>query len=187
METISDPIGRTERTKKRLISLVETAVGGNPYFCTVTGEWFDLPRNFAHLPLATIRVGPAVPEAEVYTRLLWSDNATIEQGKIEPHNFTIHCFASACKESGEESNRYVHQLADAVKNYLERQRTNQSSYGITDIEGLTMRESNLERSPANVRRMIIEGRLLVRKTRQKYYHDAFDYIMLSDDYIELRE
>ena len=177
---MTDVVGSMESIKKRLISLIETAVGSAPHFCTVTGEWTDLPRHLAHMPLATVRIGPVIPEAEVYNMLLWSDNATIEQGKVELHSFTVHCFASACKESGEESNRYVHQLADDIKDYLEEQRFNQSSYAISDIEDLGMRESNLERSPANVRRMIIEGKLLIRKEQETYYHDAFDYFALTE-------
>lgn len=180
VKTISDPVGSLESVKKRLATLIETAISGNPYFGHVSKEWQEIPRNFAqNLPLATVRIGPIVPEDQVYGMILHSTNIACVEGKFERHSFTVYCFASACKESGEESNRYVHQFTDEIKDYLEEQRFNQNSYNIIDIEDLNMRESNVE-DVRNIRRMILEGMLLLKKPQETYYHDAFEYIFLAE-------
>jgi len=174
--TISDPIGSVESAKKRLISMVESAISDAPYFGTASGEWFDLPRSFAqNLPLATVRFGPMTPEDEVYGMILSSSNEDTVKGKLESFSFTVHCFASACKESGEETYRYAHQFTDAIKDYLETHRFENTNYNIFDITDLSQRESMLERAPANVRRVILEGRLWVTKTQDIYYVDRLPF------------
>ena len=175
---MSDPLGRTESLKKRLITLIENAIGGNPYFGHVTGNWDDVPRMLTRLPVASVRVGPIVPADEHYGLMLQSSNASTDVGRYEHVHFTIHVLASACKDSSESEDRYVHQVSDAITDYLEQHRFNQAGYEISDIDDVTKRESNLERS--NAKRVIIEGRLNVRKTQSYYYSDAFDYIILAD-------
>lgn len=167
---MSDPLGRKESIKKRLVAMIDSAINGAPYFGTASPEWKDLPINFAqNLPLVTVRLGLMVPESDIYGMVLSSSNAETVMGKMESWSFTLYCLASACKESGESSDRYVHQFTDAIKDYLEQYRFSESDYEVYDITDLTDRESNVEGLPRNVRRMIIEGNLWVRKTQSEYY------------------
>lgn len=169
---MADPTGRTESVKKRLISLIDSAISGAPYFGTVSGNWKDLPLNFArNLPLVTVRLGPTIQESQVYGMLLQSSDSETVVGKMESWAFTLYCLTSACKEAGESQDRYVHQLTDAVEDYLDSYRFAQDNYEIFDIEDLTKRESNVKELPHNIRRMIIEGTLWVRKTQDAYYNE----------------
>ena len=163
-----DAVGRLESLKKRLITLIDTAVSSNPYFCHTTGEWSDIPRQMTHLPLVTVRLGTSIPADEHYGLLLSSDNQETIKGRFEYVPFTAHVFASACKESGEEEIRYAHQVSDAIIDYLEQRRFAQTAYEIHDIDDMTQRESIPEGLPRNVKRMIVEGRLFVRKTQDTY-------------------
>jgi len=168
---VSDPLGRKESVKKRLVAMIDSAISGAPYFGTSSGEWKDLPINFAqNLPLVTVRLGLMGPESDVYGMVLSSSNAETVEGKMESWSFTLYCLASACKEAGESSDRYVHQFTDAIKDYLEQYRFSESANEINDITDLTDRESNVEGLPRNIRRMIIEGNLWVRKTQSSYYY-----------------
>jgi len=172
---MADAIGSVENAKKRLISMIETAISGAPYWGHVTGNWYDLPRHMTHLPLATVRVGPIVPEDEVYGMILSSSNENLDEGKLELWSFTVHCFASGCREVDEEAHRYVHQFADEIKDYLEAHRFEESNYGIQDIQDLMQRESTIEGVPRNVKRVIIEGNMLIGKKQTDYYQDRLPF------------
>ena len=162
---MSEWVGSHYSIKKRLLNLVETAVSGNPYFGTVSPEWQDIPRDYAqHLPLATIRLGPATIEDEFYGRQVgydsWSD---VYEGEMKSWDFSIYCFASACRESGEDSNKYVQQLADDLTNYLQKERSWQRGFAIKDILPSTTKESNVLRMPRNVRRIMLDGKVWIRR------------------------
>lgn len=128
-------------------------MGSNPHFANSTGEWHDLPRHYAKMPLVTARLGPEIPSDQHYGLQL----DTSVKGRHDRVSFTVHCFASACKESGEESTKYAHDLADDIKDYLETNRFKQSIHAIKDITDLTLRESMPAGVPANIRRVILEG------------------------------
>jgi len=71
----------------------------------------------------------------------------------------------------------LNQFADAVKDYLEQHRFENTNYNIHDISNLTQRESNPVGMPSNVRRVIIEGDLWVKKTQEVYYVDRLPFVL----------
>ena len=147
--------------KKRFIDLIDTAISGSPHFGHTSPEWFALPRNLTtQLPLATVRIGPMTVEDEVYGRVLTSDTS-VDYGEYDRFSFIVHCFASACKgDSCESSLDYVQDFADDIVKYLKSHRRDLATdYGVYDIVDVDQRESMIERVPANVRRIIIEGGL----------------------------
>ena len=157
--------------------MIDLAVSGKPHFATVSGEWEEQPINLArHLPFVQVRIGPVTKSDEHYGLILESGDTEVRQGRMEDWSFTLYCLASACKESGEESNRYAHQLADDIKDYLEQHRFEQSSYMIDDIGDFSDRESNAG-LPANLRRVIVDGSLWITKTQSKYYRDVLPYVL----------
>ena len=172
---MSDPLGRDESVKKALIAMLNSAVSGNPYFAHVSGDWSNQTRLASRLPYITVRLGPTVPSDELYGMLLQSNNDDLVEGRFEDKHFTLHLFTSGCSEAGEEENRYVHQLKDAIVDYLDAHRFEQSSSEIADIAVVSDRESIPEGLPRNVKRMIIEGKMWTRRTQELYYPDMFPY------------
>ena len=168
---MSDPVGSLQSLKKHLSDMIDSAISDNPYFGHVSREWYDQAAQFGseNVPLVTIRFGPTSVADEVYGMLLSSNNSETVKGKIENYPFTLYIFQSACRESGEDSNRYVHQITDTIKNYLEQHRFSESAYGIQDITELNIREANTLEVPRGIRRMILEGVMEVRKTQSGYY------------------
>ena len=166
---MADPIGSTQYLKKRLGTLVTEAISGNPHFGTIINDWDKIPQYIArNLPIVSIRMGTTTTEDEYYGMILQSANS-LTQGKTEMVDFSIHCFASACREDGEEEYRYAHKLADSVKDKLEEERFAQRSYGITDIVDLTSRPSMFESVPRSVKRVIVEGKIeIVREHSYSY-------------------
>lgn len=145
--------------KQRLITLIENAVSENPHFAMVLGEWHELPKNISHLPVVAVTLGITTLADQHYG--LNFDSST--KGRYDDVPFNCYCFASACRESGYETNKYAQDLADDIKDYLETNRFNQSAYNIKDIIGLDVRESDDTVLPANIRRMIIRGLLHVER------------------------
>jgi len=90
-------------------------------------------------------------------------------------DFSIYCFASACKESNEDSNKYVQQFANKIKSYLQSNRRGLTDYGIEDVYDLRLRESNVVDMPRNVRRIIVEGSMWARSLDDKRYVDGSPY------------
>jgi len=157
--------------------LLEVAVSGNPYFGTISPEWQDVPKDYAqHLPLATVRVGPQTTEDEFYGRQVGTETwSGVSEGEMKSWDFSIYCFASACKESGEDSNKYVQQFANQIKSYLQSDRRALTDYAIEDIYDLRLRESNVRDIPRNVRRIIVEGSMWARSLDDKRYLDGSPY------------
>jgi len=154
--------------KKRLVDLAEDAVGETPHFANVTGEWQDLPRKLSYLPLVTVRVGPSMVTEETYDEVIDPEQTEgySTSGSYETYDYTIHLFASACKEAHEDSNKYVQQLADDLTNYLQKERSWQRGFAIKDILPSVTRESNVLRMPRNVRRINLDGKIWIRRENE---------------------
>jgi len=175
-------VGGARSVKKRFMDLIEDAIEVDPFFGSVSGEWQDLPINFVqHLPLVTVRLGPSTVSSEFYGQILLSDNLRVWEGQYDEWEFTLYCFASACRVIGEDTNRYVHEMVDEIDRYIRDNRGGLSeNYAIEDVNELSGRESNVEGLPRNVRRMIVEGRLWVRRYKDKRYIDQFPYYLPAE-------
>jgi len=156
--------------KKRLVDLADDAVGEgvNPHFATVTGEWQDLPRKLTRLPLVTVRAGSSMVSEETYGEVIDPEQTEgyNTSGSYEIYSYSMHLFASACKESGEDSNKYVQNLADDLTNYLQKERSWQRGFAIKDVLPSATSEGNIRRMPRNVRRIVLDGKVWVRRENE---------------------
>lgn len=154
---MSDPAGRIEAIKKRLITLIQNS---NEFLTSdsVSAEHDSVDAYVLgdNLPFAVVRFGPS-SQIDVYGRQMPSGTG----GRMIVQPFTIYLFHSACAESGESRHRYIHQINDDVVDYLDSRRSSEEDDNIIDIYGLRSREVPTQRSRRNLVRMIIDGNLLV--------------------------
>ena len=151
---MSDKIGRMESIKKRLIALIKMSIGN---IGTVTPDWIVETHYARSLPWVTVYVDPMSLFDMTYGR------KTPEDGRFGNVSFTAYIWASACKISGEARNRYAHQHADDIIDYMESRRKLEGVYGIYDIINVSARESEPVGMPKNLSRMIVEGILEIKR------------------------
>jgi len=154
-----DVAGRIEAIKKRLMTLIQNS-----------STWLDSNNVSAeqdkvgsylmgkYLPFVTIRFGPTT-ETHVYGRQIISGTG----GRYVDIPFSIHLFQSACTASGEARERYAHQIADEIIDYLDSKRNDEMSNNIIDIYNLRMREAPVRGAGVKTVRIIIEGNLLTKR------------------------
>jgi len=111
-----------------------------------------LARN---LPLLSVRVGPEL-WTDVYDRRIGYDSLF---GTLGSHAFSIHIFHSNCYEADEEKGKYAQNVASRVIDCL----TQSPSPIGSDIYDITSRESEPSRGGHRISRIIIEGRIHIKR------------------------
>lgn len=122
---------------------------------TVTGDWRVDTHTFArNLPFLSVRIGP-----ELWTNVYDRNIGSVGYGALADYAFSIHCFHSNCYEDGEEKGKYAQDLASRIIDCL----TTQESPVGADIHDITARESEPSRGAHRISRVIIEGRIHVKR------------------------
>ncbi len=152
---MADPEGRTEAIKKRLMVLIQNA--NNALDSTnVAGDQDKVKSHIVanELPYITVKL-PLSSDMNVYGR------RTPNAGRYIVQPFTLHLFHSACTDSGESRNRWAHQIADDIMDYLDSRRGLEGANKICDIYALRAREAKVRGAGTRTVRYIIEGELMV--------------------------
>lgn len=153
------PLETCMSIKLRLIELIKHSnswLNDNNDIVHVSGDWEkEMIYRVSRLPFATVKLDE-IPDQLIYGRRV--PNA----GTNVVYEFTIHLLHSACSESGESRQRYVHQIADDVYDVMDSRRRQESPYGVSDIYDLTIREVPLRKTFGLVK-MEIRGKLLGKR------------------------
>lgn len=149
---MSDPTGRMEAIKKRLVVMIETGLGN---IGTVSPEWLPETRDFRNLPFVSVKLD------DVGLVDLTYGQKTPQDGIFQHFTFSAYIWASNCKAAGEAENRYAHQHADDIIDYLKSRRNLESANGILDITELGARE--LESDLLGLSRILVEGLIFSRR------------------------
>lgn len=142
--------GKFNETKKDLISKIKSAIPE----ATVEGNWREgINEIVRNLPFVTVRMKDVL--ADVYDRNIGESS----DGCIAHYPFSLFIFHSNCLESGEEKGKYAQDVADRVMSGLASQ---PSSIGY-DIGEFSCRESEPERGPHRISRVIVEGSIHIKR------------------------
>jgi len=155
-------VGGLSEIKTKLQEIVASADGNlNPAKDHVLFNWRNPMISGEHVPIVTMRIGTAQYADMIYGRRVKSN----EYGKFIIYPFSLHVWNAKFEyemQFGDESKPTTN-LADKIINKLERFTGDQASSGICYFYGITGRESQPERGPQNLNRVIVEGFMLAKR------------------------
>lgn len=171
--------GRFNATKTQLIQAIRTAIPEANPVCTtvasagdfgeVSGNWReDIKKLARRLPFISVRISPG-NIWDVYDRDIGEANP-LQRGSLVNYRFSIHVFHSNCNcdsysgtpadyRYGCEKGMFAQGVADRIVDYLIPQ---PSPVGF-DIDTVSIRESEPSRGAHRVSRVIIEGRIQIKR------------------------
>lgn len=163
-------VGRTSVVTAKILEVIAGADSSlSPQKTHVLPNW-KTPVNYLtdNFPVVTLRVGTANITEKVYGRQL----SSTERGHYVTYSFSAHVWHEKTIQLfeeptyGDEDVPLVNKasiLADSIIDVLEKYKGDLNS-GICYFEKITARESEPERGPQRLTRMIIEGLVVVKRS-----------------------
>lgn len=156
-----DLVGGRSEVKLRLQEIVASASGSlSPAQDHVLFNWRNPFISHENVPIVTMRLGTVQYADVVYGRRVKRN----EYGQYVVYPFSLHVWHEKLSyemQFGDES-RPTTDLADRIVNKLERHSGSGNS-GVRYFYGVSSRESQPERGPQNLNRVIIEGFIMVKR------------------------
>jgi hypothetical protein len=159
--------GRMTPVKNQMLGIIANADPSlSPQDTHVGGDWKILTTYLeTNYPVVTLRVGTVDVTERIYGRTM--DKNT--RGHYVTYSFSAHVWAekpyNLFDEGADEHQtqaRYASEIADAIMDALEKYNGDETS-GICWFDRVTARESEPERGPQRLTRIIIEGLVLVKR------------------------
>ena len=143
-------VGTFKQVKDKLIALIKashSSLNDSGNVSHVFGEWRIRMYRLENMPIVTVRISPYQQWQLLYGKASSGGTAIV--------SWSAHVFQ---KKGASPS---AQELAQAIVEYLAKKGRDPST-GICYFYEMLMRESEPERGPSNITRIIIEGRMLVK-------------------------
>lgn len=156
---MTDKVGGISAVKSKLMKIIVDADSSlAPETTHVLPNWrvevWKLESNF---PIVTVRIGPANINELIYGRKVgWN-----QQGHYVGYQFSLHVWHENASDPNPKSKNAC-DLADKIIDVLEMFVGDDDS-GIIEFFNITSRESEPERGPQRMSRVIIEGFILAKR------------------------
>lgn len=159
--------GRMTPVKNAMLEIISGAdLSLSPQDTHVRGDWKILTTYLEdNYPVVTLRVGTVNITERIYGRTM--DKST--RGHYVTYSFSAHVWAEKSYQLFDEGAdehqtqaRPASEIADAIIDTLEKYNGDETS-GICHFDRVTARESEPERGPQRLTRVIIEGLVLVKR------------------------
>lgn len=160
---LTDPeiVGGTSAVKNKLATIVSSASTKlSPANTHILFNWKTPMNELELFPIVTMRLGTAQFTDTIYGRVPKSG----QHGKYIIYPFSLHIWAEKLNYELQEGNESepATDLADLIINKLENFTGDRIS-GICYFYNITSRESEPERGPKNLCRVIVEGFMQVKR------------------------
>jgi hypothetical protein len=154
---MTDKVGGISAVKTKLLALIVTADSGlSPQASHVFPNWrTDIDFLEEDFPVVTVRLGTVSFPESVYGRKI----SPSEKGHYAVYPFSAHVWED--KAETDPKSKPACDLADKIIDVFEKYKGETTGSGIRYFYNVTARESESERGPQQLCRVIIEGFILV--------------------------
>jgi hypothetical protein len=159
--------GRMTPVKKQMLGIIANADPSlQPQDTHVRGDWKIMTKYLEdNYPVVTLRVGTLDVTEKIYGRQM----TPTQRGHFVTYSFSAHVWAEKPYQLFDEGDnefesqaRYASEIADAIIDALEKYNGDETS-GICWFHKITARESEPERGPQRLTRVIIEGFIIAKR------------------------